>query len=103
MNIGAIDKDAVRELILFAENDYRLYDTLHKVYLPNLEKKAKKGIYNKEKAIKLIEYYYQNYVRPSYKRQLGDDIKLNPESRKSFSKHFVEVLEDEYDLKNKRK
>jgi len=103
MNIGAIDQDAVRELTLFAENDGRLYNVLMDVYLPNLEKKAKKGLYNKEKAIKLMEYYYQNYVRPQYKREFGDDIKLNPESRKSFGKYFIEVLEEEYGLKNKRK
>lgn len=102
MNIGAIDQDAVRELTLFAENDGRLYNVLMDVYLPNLQKKAEKGVYNKEKAIKLMEYYYQNYVRPAYKRYFGD-VKLNPESRKSFGKYFVEVLEDEYELKNKRK
>lgn len=97
----AIDKVLVDETIAFAENDQRSYKALIDVYLPNLQKKKLSGKYDKEKAKKLLEYYYQNYVRPQMKnpRLYGFDPKLNPAERKSFATHFVNVLEDEYGLK----
>lgn len=97
----AVDKVLVRETILFAENDQRSYKALTEVYLPNLQKKKLRGVYDREKAKKLMEYYYSNYVRPQMKnpRYYGHDPKLNPAERKMFATHFVEVLEDEYGLK----
>jgi hypothetical protein len=93
-----IDKVAVNEVIQFAENDSRLYDVLMNVYLPNLKKKKKSGKYNSELAVKLLEYYYTNYVRPEMIKpsKYGWDSKLNPAERKLFGKYFVEVLETEY-------
>lgn len=95
------DKVLVRETIMFAENDERSYRALIDNYLPNLQKKKLKGMYDKEKAKKLLEYYYSNYVRPEMKKpsKYGFDPKLNPAERKMFATHFVEVLEDEYGLK----
>lgn len=90
-----MDSDAVRELILFSENDHRLYDILHKTYVPALLKFKKKGTFDRNKAIKLMEYYYQNYVRPSYKKEYGADIKLSPIERKSFAEYFIDTLEQE--------
>jgi len=90
---SAVDNDAIQELTLYAENDSRMYDVLMKTYLPALKKFKKKGTYDPEKAIKLLEYYYQNYVRPAYKKEFGDDIKLNPAERKLFSKYFLDSLE----------
>lgn len=102
-----IDEVKVREVILFAENDYSSYRALIDVYLPNLQKKRVAGKYDKSKAPKLMEYYYQNYVRPSMKnpRNYGLDPKLNPAERKVFGKHFADVLWEEYlkDIKPKSK
>lgn len=94
----AIDKVKVREVILFAENDYKSYDALMNIYLPNLVKKRLSGKYDKKKAPKLLEYYYQNYVRPSMKnpRNYGYDPKLNPQERTMFAKHFSDYLWDEH-------
>lgn len=102
-----IDDVKVREVILFAENDAASYRALIDVYLPNLQKKRFNGTYDKSKAPKLMEYYYQNYVRPSMKnpRNYGYDPKLNPRERKVFGKHFADVLWNEYlkDIKVKSK
>ena len=91
----AIDNHAIRELILFAENDRKMYDALMNNYLPNLQKKKLAGTYDRAKAVKLLEYYYQLYVRPAYKRLYGD-IKLNPAERKVFGKHFADYLHEKF-------
>ena len=100
----AIDKIKVDEVILFAENDRDSHDVLKNTFLPNLEKKIKSGKYDKKKAYKLLEYYY-NHVRRYMKmpRKYGYDPKLNPEERLYFSKYFVNSLEDDYLKRYRRK
>ena len=96
-----IDRDLVEEVIIFAENDSKLYNDLMVNYLPNLQKKVLAGKYDPELAIKLLEYYYTNYVRPYMKmpRNYGVDTKLNPDERKAFAKYFRDKLYNEYGLK----
>lgn len=89
------DDTAISELTLYADNDRRLYDVLHNTYVPALLKFKKKGVYDRTKALKLLEYYYNNYVRPSYKREFGDDIKLNPQERKKFAEYYLSSLEED--------
>lgn len=91
----ATDPDALQELILYAENDSRLYDVLMKTYLPALQKFVKKGTYDPTKALKLMDYYFTNYVRPAYKREFGDDVRLGKSDRTEFAKHFLDYLVDE--------
>lgn len=93
-----IDEVKLREVILFAENDSRLYDILINVYLPAIKKKIKSGKYDSSKAITLMEYYYSNYVRPEMIKpsKYGYDPKLNPDERKAFGKYFRDILIDEY-------
>jgi hypothetical protein len=85
-------------VILFAENDSKLYGDLIKNYYPNLKKKIKSGKYNPELAIKLLEYYYTLYVRPYMKNPkiYGWDSKLNPAERREFGKYFRDVLLELY-------
>lgn len=94
----SVDKVAVDEVILFAENDSRLYDVLMNVYLPAIAKKKKSGKWDKEKGVKLMEYYYTNYIRPEMKKpsKYGWDSKLNPTERKIVAKYFLDQLESEY-------
>ena len=98
---NTIDRNLVEEVIIFAENDSKLYNDLMVNYLPNLQKKVLAGKYDPELAIKLLEYYYTNYVRPYMKmpRNYGVDTKLNPEERKAFAKYFRDKLYNEYGLK----
>lgn len=88
------DEDALQELILYAENDSRLYDVLMKTYLPALQKHVKRGQYDPTKAVKLMEYYYTNYVRPAYKREFGD-VPLSKSDRQKFAQHFLDYLIEE--------
>jgi hypothetical protein len=101
----SVDRQLVDEVIIFAENDSKMYDALMKNYLPNLQKKVLAGKYDPEQAIKLLEYYYTNYVRPYMKlpRNYGFDPKLNPDERKLFAKYFRDVLYNEYGLKEVEK
>lgn len=96
-----VDRALVDDVIIFAENDSKMYDALMKNYLPNLQKKILSGKYDPEQAIKLLEYYYTVYVRPYMKmpRNAGYDPKLNPEERKAFAKYFRDQLWNEYGLK----
>jgi hypothetical protein len=91
-----IDKHMVDETISCAENSYFCYQHLINDYLSNLQKKVAKGIYDHKLAIKLLEYYYSNYVRPTMKKEWGTDPKLNPAERAEFAEYFVDYLEDEY-------
>jgi hypothetical protein len=97
----SVDRQLVDDVIIFAENDSKMYDALMTNYLPNLQKKVLAGKYDPEQAIKLLEYYYTNYVRPYMKmpRNAGYDSKLNPEERKAFGKYFRDQLWNEYGLK----
>jgi hypothetical protein len=101
----SVDRQLVDEVIIFAENDSKMYVALMKNYLPNLQKKVLAGKYDPEQAIKLLEYYYTNYVRPSMKlpRNYGFDPKLNPDERKLFAKYFRDKLYNEYGLKEVEK
>ena len=98
-----MDKEKVKEVIMFAENDYKSYEALHSTYLDNLRIKKLKGVYDKTKAAKLLEYWYSNFVRPSMKnpRNYGFDPRLNPAERKAFASYFERQLWDEH-LKNVR-
>jgi hypothetical protein len=98
---NTVDRNLVEEVIIFAENDSKLYNDLMVNYLPNLQKKVLAGKYDPELAIKLLEYYYTNYVRPYMKmpRNYGVDTKLNPDERKAFAKYFRDKLFNEYGLK----
>lgn len=89
-----IDSDAVREVVLYAENDERLYRVLMDTYVPALKKFKKKGTFDRDKALKLLEYYWSNYVRPKYKREFGD-VMLNPRERKEFANYFLTSLESD--------
>jgi predicted TIM-barrel fold metal-dependent hydrolase len=96
-----IDKAAVRELILFAQNNSKqAYKILIEVYLPNFQKKALKGIFDKQLAIKALGNYYYAQVRVLYKKEFRADIQLNPAERAEFGAYFLAELWNEYGLKS---
>ena len=100
----SVDKIKLREVILFTDNDYKLYEILTTTYLDNLKKKRLKGQYDKKKSYKLMEYYY-NFARTEMKKpsKYGFDPKLNVEERKEFGKYYGDYLWDEYIKKIKKK
>lgn len=94
-----IDKIKVDEVTYFAENDRKLYEVLTTVYLDNLKRKKLAGKYNRELSYKLLEYYYQNHIRPEFKKQMEYDPRLNPAERKAVGKYFGDLLYNDF-LKN---
>ena len=101
----SMDKVLISEVYNFAMNDYDTYKILVSTYLDNLKKKRLNGSYDKVKSYKLLEYYYNNYVRPNMKkpRKYGMDPKLNPKERAIVSKMFADYLWNEYIKKIKPK
>lgn len=95
----AMSPDA-HEVVLYSENDARLYEILTTTYLPALKKFVKKGVFDEEKAHKLLGYYYQNYVRPWMKnpRNAGYDPKLSVQQRRECTQYWLDLLKDEYGL-----
>lgn len=49
--VSEVDKDGARELALFAENTSEIYNGILTSVLTNLQRKVKKGIYDKNKAV----------------------------------------------------
>ena len=96
--MAVVDKEKVKEVIMFAENDASSYKALMDQYLTNLVKKRIAGKYDKKLSYKLLEYYYKNYVRPSMKnpRNYGFDPALNVPERAMFAKYFGDYLWDEH-------
>lgn len=71
IKIGAIpayqDKDAAREIQLFADNDYQLYESQRLPILKNLAKKYQKGTFNIDRAADLWKYYVDNALKKYHK------------------------------------
>lgn len=65
-----VDYVAAKELELFIENDGDLYRQQFKPIVRNLEKKRKKGIYDKEKAVKLWMYLAESGAK-KYVKEVG--------------------------------
>ena len=63
----------VRELILFAENDYSLNNQFTAI-IKNLERKHKRGIYDPVLAAKLWKYWIDNAVK-EYNFQFGSGVR----------------------------
>jgi hypothetical protein len=58
-----LDEDAIRELVMFIENDGDLYRMQMTPIIENLAKKKAKGQYDVEKAVKLWGYLVENGAR----------------------------------------
>jgi hypothetical protein len=96
--VNSIDEHKVNETILFAENNADVLKKFEDIYVEYVKKKVKAKKYDRTKVIKLLEYFYQNYVRPAMKnpRNYGYDPKLNPAERKLFAEYFRENIETNY-------
>ena len=99
-----MDKIKLGEVISFGENNYTCYKHLVNEYLNNMKRRWLNGSYDRNKTIKLLEYYYSNYVRPEFRKrtEMGYDPKLTPEERKVFAIHFRNYLENEFLKKLKK-
>lgn len=64
------DKEAAREIQLFADNDAQLYYSKRKPIIINLQRKYKKGTYDINKAAKLWRYYIDAAMQ-KYSKEYG--------------------------------
>ena len=68
--IGAVDKDLVRDLELYMENEYRIWNNYERSFLPNIARKIGTGKFDKKKLPKLMEYLIKNSM-PIIKKNYG--------------------------------
>ena len=62
------DEDAVRELVLYAENDSRIYRNKTLPVIANLKRKVAKGVFDKELAVKAFQYVADDAAK-QYKKE----------------------------------
>lgn len=98
MSIQDADPVAVRELVLFIENDSGLYRQQHLPIIKNLMLKKKKGIYDSEKAAKLFVYLAENGAK-KYNKEFGDGTgygpSFNPDTRRKVAMELRDAFEAE--------
>jgi hypothetical protein len=98
------DKDAAREIQLFADNDYMLYQQRKRPILINLGKKYKKGTYDVNKAAKLWRYYVDAALQKYHKEygSKGDNWydMLSVPDRNLLSLDYAIETKNEFDLGN---
>jgi hypothetical protein len=98
------DKDAAREISLYADNNNDLYRQQKRPILINLSKKYKKGTYKIELAAKLWRYYIDNAMQ-KYNKEFGSrgdkwyDL-LSVSDRNLLAMEYAKETKDEFDLGN---
>jgi hypothetical protein len=98
------DKEAAREIQLYADNDYQLYNQRKRPILINLGKKYKKGTYDVQKAAKLWRYYIDAAMQKYHKEfgSRGDKWYelLNVADRNLLALEYAMETKEEFDLGN---
>ena len=92
------DKQDAEDLALFAENDVELYNTIIKPTFDSLQRKLKRGIYDKNKALIAWEHVIDEAAK-AYDRQLGSKrgtmTMFNKATRKEAAKILMDSIWDE--------
>lgn len=90
-------EDAVNELVLYAENDGKLYESHVQKICKKLAKDKINGIYNQEKALQVFKIF-ANVSATKYKKEFPDteykfskDVK--DEAAKEFLNHYQETID----------
>lgn len=103
--IGVIDRDAVREILLWFENDHNLYDNFTVPIANMLVKKMRKGIdLNLDVLAKssMIDNVVRETLR-SYWRSFGS-FNVDPETRKAMKHEIAQSIlnyaQDQFDYEN---
>tara|TARA_R110002126_G_scaffold288316_2_gene441949 strand:- start:1663 stop:2307 length:645 start_codon:yes stop_codon:yes gene_type:complete len=97
------DKDAAREIQLYADNDSQLYYQRRNPILKNLSKKYLKGQYDIEKAAKLWRYYIDAALQ-KYHKEFGGrgswSNMLSVPDRNLLATEYAKRTKEEFDLGN---
>jgi len=89
------------EVLLFAENDYKLYQKLMNV-LKNLALKKKRGVYDRDKAVKGVITMYINPAIKEYRNTFGLEP-VNKLTKEYMARKTIRLLNDEYGLDKVKK
>lgn len=98
------DKDAAREIELFADNDSQLYYQYRRPILINLSKKYKKGTFDVDKAAKLWRYFIDAALK-KYNKEFGSRSDkwfelLDTHDRNLLATEYAIRTKQEFDLGN---
>jgi hypothetical protein len=96
-----VDKILAREIELFAENEYKMYQRLLDIQ-KNYSLKRKRGTWDKSKAIKGLVTMYVNPSISEYRRQFGLGS-VNSATKNYIAKNVFDYLWSEMGLKNVKK
>lgn len=91
------DADAVRELVLYANNDGTLYQQSAAPIMKNLTRKWRKGVYDSELAAKLWLYHATRAAK-NYAQEFG--YAFSVQDRKAAAKEFEENWRAELEVGN---
>ena len=91
------DADAVRELVLYADNDGALYQQSAVPIMKNLTRKWRKGVYDSELAAKLWLYHATRAAK-NYAQEFG--YAFSVQDRKAAAKEFEENWRAELEAGN---
>ena len=97
------DKDAAKELFLYAVNNGNLYRQRTTPAIENLRRKAQKGIYDKERAVQLWQYIADEAAR-MYDKEFGSGrgsmTMFNKATRNDTARQLANYYEEQvfYDL-----
>jgi hypothetical protein len=98
------DRDAAREIELYADNDSQLYYQSRKPILVNLARKYKKGTFDIDKAAKLWRYYIDAALK-KYNKEFGSRGDkwyelLDTHDRQLLALEYATRTKEEFDLGN---
>ena len=108
VNIGAIpnykDPGTAKEIAIYADSDYELYNRRKRPILINLGKKHKKGTYDIQKAAKLWKYYVDAALQKYNKEYGGRGDKwydlMSVGDRNLLALEYAQETKQEFDLGN---
>jgi len=94
------DRDAIREIEIYAENDPQLYYSRTLPILKNLAKKYVKGTFDVNKSAKLWQYYVEDAMKKYHKQYGGSGSwskLLSVPDRKTLAKELAEATLDNFE------
>ena len=98
------DEDAVRELVLYAENDSRIYRNKTLPVIANLKRKVAKGVFDKELAVKAFQYVADDAAK-QYKKEFPAeddgtyDYNFNPATREEVARQLLDLYMEQIEEK----
>lgn len=91
-----MDSDVARELELFADNDYELYQMKEDTYFKNLAVKKAQGKYDSSKAPKLLRYFVDKIVDKYKREQVMGPFPVDRETKDYIAKEYVKEFEGRF-------